>query len=111
MRYKIIFYVGEELNIKSKAKSGALELGDESVIISGDEALSIPISSIASVDMSRMHGLGRLIKMTCTDRTIFLTVVRINLFGYFAVVNFFKTGKLFKTLNNLVQATKNVQTR
>lgn len=99
MRYKIIYHAGRELSIKTKVSSGTLTLHNDAASISGSTELTIPFSEVTSVEMFRLHGLGRMIKMVCKERTIFLTVVRINLFGYFAIINFFKTGELFKSLS------------
>lgn len=98
MRYKIIYHVGEEINIKTKVEGGALTWQEQSLLISGSPSFEVPFSSFVSIDMFRMHGLGRMIKLVCSDRTIFLTVVRFNIAGYFAVINFFKAGELYERL-------------
>lgn len=98
--YKIIYHVGPELTLKTKACAGILKLQDDALCISGESDLRIPFSSITSVDLFRMYGLGRMIKMVFNESTIFFTVVRLNLFGYFVIINFFKTGKLYKSLKN-----------
>jgi hypothetical protein len=102
MRYKVIYYVGTELTIKTKVSSGSLTFQDEMVSISDSEPLTIPYSEMVSVEMFRLHGLGRMIKLVCKERTIFLTVVRINLFGYFVFINFFRAGELYESLKKRV---------
>ncbi len=74
-----------------------------SVCISGSSILTTPFSQITNVEMFRLHGLGRMIKLVCKERTIFLTVVRLNFFGCFVIVNFFKAGKLCEALQQKVQ--------
>jgi hypothetical protein len=103
MRYKVIYHVGQELTIKTKVSSGTLTFQDESLCISGTSALTIPFSSVTSVDMFRLHGLGRMIKMVCNERTIYLTVVRLNLFGYFVIINFFRAGELYESLKRKIR--------
>jgi hypothetical protein len=103
MGYKIIYHVGNELTVKTKVSSGTLTFQDESVCFSGASALTIPFSAVTGVEMFRLHGLGRMIKMTCDGRTVFLTVVRLNLFGYFVVINFFKAGELYESLKRKIQ--------
>ena len=98
MKYKIIYHIGDEINIKTKAESGVLSLQSQSVHISGTSPIEIPYSSLVSVELFRLHGLGRMIKVICTNRTIFLTVVRLNIAGYFIIINFFKAGELYKNM-------------
>ena len=102
MRYKIVYHVGSELTLKTRANSGSLTVQDEAVSISGAWPLTIPYSEMVSVETFRLHGLGRVIKLVCKERTIFLTVVRINLFGYFIIINFFKAGELCESLKRRV---------
>ncbi len=103
MRYKIIYHVGSELNVKTRADSGMLTLQDDAIRIASSSPLTIPFSDVTSVEMFRLHGLGRMLKLVCKERTVFLTVVRLNLFGYFVIINFFRAGKLYETLKQRVQ--------
>jgi hypothetical protein len=98
MRYKIIYHVGTELDIKTKVSSGTLIVEGDTIRISGSSPLTIPLRTVVSVEMFRLHGLGRMIKLVCTERTVFLTVVRFNLFGYFVLINFVKAGELYEAL-------------
>jgi hypothetical protein len=41
-----------------------------------------------------MHGLGRCIKISYDKGTVYISVIRFQLFGYFALINFFGTGEL-----------------
>ncbi len=102
MRYSIIYHVGQELTIKTKVTSGILTFQDESVCISGTPDLRIPFSSVTSLEMFRLHGLGRMIKLVCNQGTIFLTVVRLNLFGMFIIINFFRAGQLYVSLKSKI---------
>jgi len=103
MRYKVIYHIGKELTIKTRVNAGTLTFQDDAVSISGSSALMIPFSEVTSVEMFRLHGLGRMIKMVCRERTIFLTVVRINLFGYFIIINFFRAGELYESLKRKIR--------
>lgn len=98
MHYKIIYHIGKELTVKTKVSSGTFIFENDVSSISDSKGLSIPISSITFVEMFRLHGLGRMIKIICEGRTIFLTVIRANLFGYFVIINFFGAGELYKLL-------------
>jgi len=103
MRYKVIYHVGTELTLKMRVNSGSLTFQDEAASISGSAPLTIPYSEMVSVEMFRLHGLGRMIKLVCKERTIYLTVVRINLFGYFIIINFFRAGELYESLKKRVR--------
>jgi len=99
MSYRIIYHVGDEVTLKTKVASGVLCLDADSVNISGDTSFLVPYSDIRTVAMFRLNGLGRMLKLVCSDRTLFISVTRLNLFGYFAIINFFKTGRLCEELN------------
>jgi hypothetical protein len=101
--YKIIHHVGPELNIKTRVSSGILVLQDDAICISGSSPLNIPFSDVTDVEMFRLHGLGRMLKLICKERTVFLTVVRINIFGYFIIINFFKAGELYESIKQRVR--------
>jgi hypothetical protein len=76
---------------------------DDAAYISGSSPLTIPFSDVTSVEMFRLHGLGRMLKLVCKERTVFLTVVRVNLCGYFVIINFFRAGELYESLKRRVQ--------
>jgi hypothetical protein len=101
-RYKVIYHVGPEFTIKTKVNSGILTVQEEGVSISGPSDVTVPFSSVTNLEMFRLHGLARIIKMVCKDRTIFLTVVRLNLFGYFVIVNVFRAGELYEALKRKI---------
>jgi|GEM_PF-4422590 len=102
MRCKIIYHVGRELTLKTKVCSGVVTFQSESVCILGASTLTIPFSSITTVEMFRLNGLGRMIKLVFAENTIYLSAVRLNLFGYFVVGNFFKTGELYESLKGRI---------
>jgi hypothetical protein len=58
---------------------------------------------VTSVEMFRLHRLGRMLKLVCRERTVFLTVVRIKLFEYFVIINFFRVGELYEALTKRVR--------
>lgn len=98
MSYKVIYHIGNDLNLKTKVNSGTLTFDSEHVHISGSNPLVIAYLSFRNVEMLRLHGLGRIIKLTCSDITVFTSVVRLNLFGYFVIINYFKSGTLCEQL-------------
>jgi hypothetical protein len=94
VRYKVLYHVGDSITLSTKAASGWLSIGDYRVMIQGAEDVSIPFDALQNVELFRLHGTGRMLKIQHTSATLFVTVIRFNLFGFFAAVNFFKTGRL-----------------
>lgn len=103
MRYKIVYHVGPELTVKTKVASGTLTFQDDALRISGPSEPAIPFAEIRHAEMFRLHGLGRMIKMVCDERTIFLTAVRFNLGGYFVLINAFRTGQVYEQIAKRVR--------
>lgn len=103
MHYRVIYHVGKELSLKTKVSSGRLSFERDAACISGSPGLRIPFSEMTSVEMFRLYGLGRMIKVVCRDRTIFMTVVRFSLFAYFVIINFFRAGELYEALKRKTQ--------
>lgn len=98
MKYKIIYYVGEDIGIKTKALSGELSFKSDSIFIQGEVLFNIPYSEIKTVELFRLHGTGRMLKLVCLDRTLFVSVIRLNVFECFVIVNFFATKRLFEEI-------------
>jgi len=90
----------------SSMESGYLTLNESSIFISGKSSIEVPYSSMNGIEMFRLHGLGRMIKLVCADRTMFLTVIRLNVFGYFIFIDFLKTGRLYEALNDAMLQAK-----
>ena len=97
-RYRILYFQGSELDLSTKMLSGRALLDGTSLSIEGPSRFVIPISKITEPRLFRQHGLGRMIRFGYDGRNYYVTVVRINFFGYFAIINFFATGKLFQDL-------------
>jgi len=93
-RYKVMFHEGPDVGIKTKMSTGWLTIADGEIKISGPEPLSRSLASVRSVGLFRLHGLGRMVRITHDNGTLFVTVVRFCIAGQFASVDFFKTGKL-----------------
>ena len=103
MNYKVIYHCGDEITIKTKTKSGILNLTAMDFVISGKEKIEISTKEIKSVELFRLHGLGRMLKIEHTNGNLFVTVVRFCLFNLFAIVNFIKTGALNRELNEIIK--------
>ncbi|MFN3652396.1 MAG: hypothetical protein ACK47B_22700 [Armatimonadota bacterium] len=103
MRYRIMFHTGPELNLRTPVRSGKLALTAEELRIDSPRgAITIPVVSLRRVEMSRLPGLGRVLKVTCADRTLWLAVIRFSLGSYFVLGNYLKTGELCERLQAVV---------
>jgi hypothetical protein len=102
MRYKIVYYTGPELTVKTRMISGILALDSDSLHISGKTNLTVLFSSISGVNLFRLNGLGRMIKIIHRDGTLFLTVVRLNIAGFFVIINFLKAGELCELIKKRI---------
>jgi hypothetical protein len=101
--FRIVYHVGPSLNLSTKVRSGKAEVDGKELRISGEEELRIAREEIRDTTLYRLHGLGRMIRFTWRDATVFLTVVRLNVFGYFIVINFLATGRLYRLLNSAAE--------
>lgn len=98
MKYKVAYHVGETVDLKTKARSGSLVLSDSEMHITGDDDIAVPFSNITNVELFRLHGTGRMLKVEHSGGTLFISVVRLNIGGFFMIVNFLRTGELCKKL-------------
>jgi hypothetical protein len=94
MSYKVLYHQGVEIDLRTKAMVGRLSLEDGRILIRGEPEISIPVRALRSVELFRLHGTGRMLKVVHEGGTLFVSVIRFSLFGLFAVVNFFGTGRL-----------------
>ncbi len=98
MTYRVIYHDGPAVDLKTKVKAGYATMTDEALVIEGKTTSEVPYRSITSVDLFRLHGLGRMIKIDHSSGVLFVSVVRINIAGYFVIINFVRTGYLHEEL-------------
>ncbi len=104
MSYRVLYHQGNSIDLRTKARTGRLSVAEGHIHIDGEFELSIPVEQLRSVELFRMHNTGRMLKIVHSQGTLFVTVIRFNLFGYFAMVNFFATGRLQKELQSLIRS-------
>jgi hypothetical protein len=104
MKYKVFFYQGEDLSLKTRVARGQAWLDAEGLHIDGPQAISISKVDLVSVELFRLHGLGRVIRVNHRHGRLFVSVVRA-MIGQFAFINFFRTGELHKQLVALTPET------
>jgi hypothetical protein len=96
--YKVMYHEGDTISVKTKVKTGRLSLEDGRLLILGAPAISLSLETLQTVELFRLHGTGRMLKISHEGGTLFVSVIRFSLFGIFAVINFFATGRLKKEL-------------
>jgi len=99
-----MYHIGETIDISTKAATGRLSLEDGLLEIVGGSRVAIPVKTLRSVELFRLHGTARMLKISHAAGTLFVSVIRFNLFGYFAVVNFFGTRRLQLQLEGAIRA-------
>jgi hypothetical protein len=103
-RYKIFFHRGDELSLKTRVFKGEAWIDDTGLTINGPNGNAIiPRADFKKVEMFRLHGLGRVIRLDHSGGRLFMAVVRL-MIGQFALINFFQTGKLHRTLSSLLDS-------
>lgn len=101
-RYKVAFYVGDDINVQTPVTRGILTIGDGLILIRGEQDHTIMLSDILSVDLFRLHGLGRMIRVKRASDAIFVSVVRYSIGRFFVAVDSFKTKKLVNVLSSMI---------
>ena len=94
MSYKVIYHIGDAIGWRTTVATGSLFLDGSRLLIQGEQDVEIPVSSLRSVELFRLHGTGRMLTIVHTGGTLFVSVIRSCLFGCFAVISFFATGRL-----------------
>ena len=96
--YKVIYHDGPEVTAGTKAISGRATVTAEGLLVEGQSTFEIPADKMTDVEMYRLHGSMRMIRVTHVGGTLHITAVRMNLLGLFVIVNFVSAGELFETL-------------
>jgi hypothetical protein len=101
-KYKVFFYRGDELTLKTRVMKGHAWVDEQGVHITSDVgSFVVPSTDIRSVELFRLHGLGRVIRIDHAQGRLFVAVVRL-MMGQFAIINFIKTGRLREDIAGLV---------
>jgi hypothetical protein len=102
-KYKVCFHRGHELTLKTRAMKGHAWVDQEGLHVRGVvDTISIPRRDLKAVEMFRLHGLGRVIRVDHDQGRLFVTVVRF-MIGQFALINFFATGTMKNQLTDLIK--------
>jgi len=101
VNYKVAYHVGETIGLKTKAKVGYVSMSNGCLQIRGEPEISIVLSTIRSIEIFRLHGTARMLKVIHEHGTLYVSVIRYCLFGYYVSVNFFATGQLMDELQGV----------
>lgn len=97
----VIYLAAGEANLSARANSGRLSVDATNVVISGSPGVSLPLTSLRAVELRRSQ-LGHMIHLRHQEGSLLLGVYRINLWGYFVVLNFVATRRLAERLGELL---------
>lgn len=104
--YRIFFHDGPEIGLKTHVLRGTASIDESGLSIQGPDGGSfIPSASLKEVELFRLHGTMRVIRVDHQAGRLYLAVVRF-MIGQFASVNFFKTGELHRELRDLAESSK-----
>ena len=102
-KYKVFFYCGDELTIKTRVSKGLAWVDANGLHIeSGPGIVTVPANEITFVELFRLHGTMRVIRVDHSKGRLFLSVVRL-MIGQFAFVNFLATGALKDGVAGLIK--------
>lgn len=101
--YKVFFHEGPELGLKTHVLRGTASIDASGLNIHGPDGSSfIPSASVKEVELFRLHGTMRVIRVEHQAGRLYLAVVRF-MIGQFASVNSLKTGELHSKLRDLAK--------
>ncbi|MFZ0273050.1 MAG: hypothetical protein WB524_21100 [Acidobacteriaceae bacterium] len=104
--YKVFFHDGPEIGLKTHVLRGTASIDASGLNIKGPVGSSlIPSGSIKEVELFRLHGTMRVIRVDHQGGRLYLAVVRF-MIGQFASVNYFKTGELHKKLEGMAKSPR-----
>ena len=102
--YKVFFHYGQEIGLKTRVSRGEAWIDSLGLNIKGPSGNSvIPKGDIEEVELFRLHGTARVIRVDYRAGRLYLSVVCF-MIGQFALVNFLKTGELHNALASLTNS-------
>ena len=73
MTNKVLYHQGAEIGLRTKARVSGLSLQDDRLVIRGEPEVSIALESLRSVELFRLHGTGRMLKVVHEGGTLFVS--------------------------------------
>lgn len=94
-KYKVIYHIGDTIDIKTKVDSGFVIFEDEKIELRSKTGNVIAdFANMTQISLFMQYGVGSMLKTRIDNRTVFLSVVRFCIAGQFAVANAIGTRKL-----------------
>ena len=101
MRFKVAYHLGGQVEPGAKMASGRLTISRDSLSLSGPSPLTIPITSVTSVELLRPHPrLSLMVRLVTGSSTIFMSALFFKLFGDVFICNQEGTIRLYDALQN-----------
>lgn len=101
--YKVFFHRGDELTIRNRVTRGVAWVDEQGLhVTSNSQSFLVSGRDVSSVQMFRLHGLGRVVQVDYRGGRLFVSVIRL-MIGQLAFINFLDTGALREQIAGLVQ--------
>ncbi len=102
---KVIYLEAEELRLKDKALSGRLSLHRDSLTIVGESSVQIPLAAIREGELV-FSQLGHFVRVLHAGGTLWLGAYRLNLWGWFVVLNKSANRRLAERVQELISQSR-----
>ena len=102
--YKIIYYIGDSIRLKTTIKKGTLTDENGNMLLTSKNE-QISLNMIYSAELIKLNGLGTMIKIVSDKKTIFLAAYRmyLNIGTGFAIINYLGTINIKKRLDAITK--------
>jgi len=109
--FKVLFIQAEAVELSTKGLTGFLYWRGEGLVIHGDKDWNLPLKSISSVNLVRVSGGSKMIKLTHSRGTVFLSVIRFSFRGMFMFADYYRTRELYGRMRAYLEKKSYVDPR
>ena len=102
MEYKVLYYVGESIDLKTDYDKGVVLLEKDTVYLVDKEYNKKEVAKIKEVELLRPSRVVTIIQVKTEEGNIFIAVYRVLVGNSFGVLNRGKTEELYYELNNYI---------
>jgi hypothetical protein len=101
MRFKVAYYLGSQVEPDTKMSSGRLTISQASLSLSGASRLTIPLTSVTSVELLRPHPrVSLMVRLVAGSTTVCMSALFLKLFWDVFICNQEGTIRLYDALQN-----------
>lgn len=97
----VIYLDADKPGLSARAKSGRLSVDGTRLAIGGDPGVSLPLASLRDIELHRSQ-LGHMVRIRHEGGSLVLGVCRVNLWGYFVILNYLANRRLAAHLRELL---------